>query len=367
MVIEGIEAIRPELPELLEPGIEGSQLAGFQSIEPFLPFSTHADQAGLAQLSQVLGRPRLAKARGLHQIAGRPFPATQEFQQAAAVRFGYGFERARGRNIPTRLYNCQGNLDRRHPLSQIRLTPPLLNRSPEDYNCPIATAMERISSTMPSQSPRLALDEAQEPARRVALGQRAFLLRGFAGERAPMLVAAIGAVAEAAPFRHMLTPGGWEMSVAMTNCGQAGWITDRSGYRYDQIDPASGQPWPAMPKAFAELASEAAEAAGFSDFRPDACLINRYAPGARLSLHQDRDERDYDHPIVSVSLGLPAIFLWGGTSRADKARRIPLGHGDVVVWGGPDRLRFHGVHALAEGEHPLTGACRFNLTLRRAL
>ncbi len=201
----------------------------------------------------------------------------------------------------------------------------------------------------------------------VALGPRTVLLRGLACGRAQELVAAIGAVAAAAPFRHMVTPGGWEMSVAMTNCGQFGWITDRAGYRYDAVDPVTGQPWPAMPQAFAELAGEAAAAAGFCDFRPDACLVNRYGRGARLSLHQDRNESDFDQPIVSVSLGLPAIFLWGGTKRTDTARRIPLLHGDAVVWGGPDRLRFHGVHQLLAGEHPLTGPYRFNITLRRAL
>jgi alkylated DNA repair protein (DNA oxidative demethylase) len=153
----------------------------------------------------------------------------------------------------------------------------------------------------------------------------------------------------------------------MTNCGQVGWVTDRTGYRYDAIDPATSRPWPEMPQIFADLAIEAAEAAGFSGFHPDSCLVNRYAPGARLSLHQDRNEHNFCHPIVSVSLGLPAIFLWGGETRADRVRRIPLFHGDVVVWGGPDRLTFHGVHSLAAGEHPLTGPYRFNLTFRRAL
>jgi alkylated DNA repair protein (DNA oxidative demethylase) len=165
----------------------------------------------------------------------------------------------------------------------------------------------------------------------------------------------------------MVTPGGWEMSVALTNCGQVGWVTDRTGHRYGAIDPSTGRPRPAMPQAFADLAAKAAEAVGFDGFRPDACLINRYAPGARLSLHQDRNERDFDQPIVSVSLGLPAIFLWGGKTRADRVRRIPLIHGDVMVWGGPDRLRFHGVHSLADGEHKVTGAYRFNFTFRRAL
>ena len=219
---------------------------------------------------------------------------------------------------------------------------------------------------MPSESLPFALDEAGGKSR-VALGPQAVLLRGLACERAPALVACIGAIVAVSPFRHMVTPGGWEMSVALTNCGQAGWVTDRTGYRYDAIDPATCRPWPPMPEAFSDLAVEAAEAAGFGAFHPDACLVNRYAPGARLSLHQDRNERDFAQPIVSVSLGLPAIFLWGGKRRADGVRRIPLIHGDVVVWGGPDRLRFHGVHPLAEGEHPLTGACRFNFTFRRAL
>jgi alkylated DNA repair protein (DNA oxidative demethylase) len=213
----------------------------------------------------------------------------------------------------------------------------------------------------------LALDDDQGNASRIALGPRAVLLRGFARERAPELLATIGAIAAVSPFRHMVTPGGWEMSVALTNCGNVGWVTDRSGYRYDAIDPATGRQWPAMPHVFADLAVEAAEAAGFGNFRPDACLVNRYAPGARLSLHQDRNEHDFDQPIVSVSLGLSAIFLWGGMRRADETRRIPLIHGDVMVWGGPDRLKFHGVHRLAKGEHPLTGPYRFNFTFRRAL
>jgi len=212
----------------------------------------------------------------------------------------------------------------------------------------------------------LALDEPQGSDLRVVLGPRAVVLRGFARDRASELVAAIGAIAPVSPFRHMVVPGGWKMSVALTNCGQVGWVTDRSGYRYDAIDPSTGQPWPEMPQLFVDLAADAAAAAGFFDFRPDACLVNRYAPGARLSLHQDRDERDFAQPIVSVSLGLPAIFLWGGETRAERPRRIALIHGDVVVWGGPDRLRFHGVHTLAEGEHELTGAYRFNLTFRRA-
>jgi DNA oxidative demethylase len=219
----------------------------------------------------------------------------------------------------------------------------------------------------PHESLPLALDEARSGADRLALGARAVLLRGFARERSPELIAAIDVIAAVSPFRHMVKPGGCEMSVALTNCGQFGWVTDRSGYRYDPIDPATGRPWPAMPAAFANLAVEAADASGFGGFRPDACLVNRYAPAARLSLHQDRNERDFDQPIVSVSLGLPAVFLWGGKKRTDRVRRVPLMHGDVVVWGGPDRLTFHGINSLAEGEHALTGAYRFNFTFRRAL
>jgi alkylated DNA repair protein (DNA oxidative demethylase) len=213
----------------------------------------------------------------------------------------------------------------------------------------------------------LPFDDISDAVARVSLSQRAVLLRGLASKRAPKLVAEIVAIAAKSPFRHMITPRGWQMSVALTNCGQFGWVTDRRGYRYDRIDPLTGRPWPTMPPIFEELAVEAAEAAGFTGFHPDACLVNRYALGARLSLHQDRNERDFDQPIVSVSLGLPATFLWGGNTRADKAQQIPLLHGDVMVWGGPDRLRFHGVHSLPEGEHPLTGAYRFNFTFRRAL
>ena len=164
----------------------------------------------------------------------------------------------------------------------------------------------------------------------------------------------------------MVTPGGWPMSVSMSNCGAAGWVTDRRGYRYDPDDPQTARPWPALPPVFTTLAARAAEAAGFAGFVPDACLINRYEPGARLTLHQDRNERDFAHPIVSVSLGLPATFLWGGATRAERPRRIPLVHGDVVAWGGPARMTFHGVDTMKDGVHPLTGAVRFNLTFRRA-
>jgi DNA oxidative demethylase len=198
------------------------------------------------------------------------------------------------------------------------------------------------------------------------LAEGAVLLRGFARAFAHDLLPALHAVIEQAPFRHMQTPGGHQMSVAMTNCGCYGWVTDRSGYRYDALDPRSGKAWPAMPDVFLLLARQAAERAGFADFVPDACLINRYEPGARMSLHQDRDERDFAAPIVSVSLGLPAIFLFGGAKRADKPQRYRLQHGDVVVWGGPSRLFFHGVPPLVDGEHAVLGRQRVNLTFRKA-
>jgi DNA oxidative demethylase len=198
------------------------------------------------------------------------------------------------------------------------------------------------------------------------MAEGAVLLRGFARPHEADLIAALREIAAQAPFRHMQTPGGHEMSVAMTNCGAFGWVTDRSGYDYASNDPQSGQPWPTMPHVFCELATQAAERAGFSGFSPDACLINRYAPGARMSLHQDRDEQDFENPIVSVSLGLPAIFLFGGLKRTDKPVRYRLEHGDVVVWGGPSRLFFHGVAPLADDEHGLLGRQRINLTFRRA-
>lgn len=209
-------------------------------------------------------------------------------------------------------------------------------------------------------------DHAPAGDHRIALGEAAAVLRGFALAEAPALLAAIDDIARQAPFRHMVTPGGFEMSVALTNCGTLGWTSDRRGYRYAERDPQTGQPWPPLPGGFLRLARDAAAEAGFPGFTPDACLINRYVPGARLSLHQDKDEQDYGAPIVSVSLGMPAVFLWGGHRRADKTQRVPLFHGDVVVWGGPDRLRYHGILPLKEAWHPLLGAQRINLTLRRA-
>jgi alkylated DNA repair protein (DNA oxidative demethylase) len=199
-----------------------------------------------------------------------------------------------------------------------------------------------------------------------SIAEGAVLLRGFALSFEADLVAALRDIEAQAPFRHMATPGGHQMSVAMTNCGSFGWVTDRTGYRYDPNDPDTGTPWPPMPASFRVLAGQAAAEAGFDGFAPEVCLINRYVPGARMSLHQDRDELDLGAPIVSVSLGLPATFLFGGLKRSDKTRRFRLEHGDVVVWGGPARLIFHGVAPLPDGEHVLMGRQRINLTFRKA-
>ncbi|SFE68540.1 alkylated DNA repair protein (DNA oxidative demethylase) [Phytobacter palmae] len=201
----------------------------------------------------------------------------------------------------------------------------------------------------------------QEP-----LAPGAVVLRRFALAKTQDLLAGIEAVTQVSPLRHMVTPGGYTMSVAMTNCGEVGWTTDARGYLYSGIDPQTGNPWPAIPDVFATLCHDAAVAAGYANFRPDACLINRYVPGAKLSLHQDKDEPDLRAPIVSVSLGLPAIFQFGGLKRNDPLQRLMLEHGDVVVWGGASRLFYHGILPLKPGHHPATGECRFNLTFRQA-
>jgi DNA oxidative demethylase len=197
------------------------------------------------------------------------------------------------------------------------------------------------------------------------LEEGAVLLRGFATAEAPALVEEVARIALVAPFRHLLTPGGYTMSVAMTNCGRLGWVSDRTGYRYEFADPDTGVTWPTMPKMFLDLAIRAAAETGFAHYDPDACLINRYIAGAKLSLHQDRDENDAWAPIVSVSLGLPAVFLWGGKRRSDVVRRLRLESGDIAVWGGPARFVYHGVAPLKEGQHPLTGGARINLTFRK--
>ena len=198
------------------------------------------------------------------------------------------------------------------------------------------------------------------------LGTMAMMLRGFAVPYIPELISSLNDIETVAPFRHMVTPGGFTMSVALTNCGALGWTTDRRGYRYTSIDPASGNKWPCMPNQFVRLAKSAAAAAGYERFEPDACLINRYLPGARLSLHQDKNEQDYTSPIVSVSIGMKATFLFGGQGRSDATTKVPLYHGDVVVWGGVDRLRYHGIMPLTDDPHPLLGSKRINLTFRKA-
>jgi DNA oxidative demethylase len=217
-------------------------------------------------------------------------------------------------------------------------------------------------STAAQGAPRLLPRAALE-----TITPQAIVLPEFAIAHGDDLCAQLKSILAQSPWRHMLTPGGQRMSVAMTNCGRAGWISDRSGYRYQTSDPQNGRPWPQMPRSWSTLAARAAAQAGFDGFEPDACLINRYEPGARLSLHQDRNERDMAAPVVSVSLGLAALFLFGGAHRDEPVHRVPLFHGDVVVWGGVQRLAFHGVQPLAEGEHAVTGRCRINLTFRRAL
>ena len=198
------------------------------------------------------------------------------------------------------------------------------------------------------------------------LASGAFILRGFVRGQEQQLLEAVNGIAAAAPFRNLITPGGYRMSVAMTNCGSLGWVSDRSGYRYDPIDPLTRLPWPPMPALFQRLAESAAQRAGFATFRPDAVLINRYEPGTRLSLHQDKDEKDVAAPIVSVSLGVPAKFIWGGLRRSDPTRRILLESGDVVVWGGESRFTFHGIAPLPANTHALTGQQRLNITFRKA-
>ena len=217
------------------------------------------------------------------------------------------------------------------------------------------TTFDLFADAEPEQQPR------HEP-----IGEQSCVLRGFALPWLDRLLPALDAVLAAAPFRQMVTPGGFTMSVALSSCGTLGWTTDRSGYRYTRNDPQTGQPWPEMPDVFLQLAQAAAQAAGFTDFIPDSCLINRYVPGSKMSLHQDKDEKSYAAPIVSVSLGLPAMFLFGGFARADKSQRVPLLHGDIVVWGGVDRLRYHGVLPIKDGQHSRLGEQRINFTFRMA-
>lgn len=209
-------------------------------------------------------------------------------------------------------------------------------------------------------------DALQQPAGREQIGEQSCVLKGYAVPWIERLLPELRRVLAQSPFRQMVTPGGFTMSAALSSCGELGWTTDTSGYRYSPVDPRSQQSWPQMPDTLRQLAVQAAEEAGFLDFSPDACLINRYVPGAKMSLHQDKNERRYSEPVVSVSLGLPAIFLFGGHARSDKTRKVSLFHGDVVVWGGVDRLRFHGVMPIKEGMHPVMGPQRINLTFRTA-
>ncbi|MDP3268237.1 MAG: DNA oxidative demethylase AlkB [Legionella sp.] len=208
-------------------------------------------------------------------------------------------------------------------------------------------------------------DFIDRPQYQEQIGEGAVILRQFAQIFSIDLLRDLEAIIQFAPFRHMITPNGFKMSVAMSNCGQFGWISDKKGYRYDSLDPLTGLKWPEIPPSFLRLAVSAADLAGFSNFNPDACLINRYETGSKLSLHQDKDEHRLAEPIVSISLGIPAVFLFGGLKRTDKTHRYLLEHNDVVVFGGPARLRFHGILPIKQSYHPLTGAYRINLTFRK--
>ena len=208
--------------------------------------------------------------------------------------------------------------------------------------------------------------EEPQPASTLQIGPQSWLFRGLALPLIERLLPALNETLSGAPFRHMVTPGGHTMSAALSSCGPLGWVTDPHGYRYSHTNPQTGQSWPSMPDIFLELAQDAAQKAGFADFVPDACLINRYVPGAKMSLHQDKDEHDHRWPVVSVSLGIPAIFQFGGLQRSDRPERISLFHGDVVVWGGEDRLRFHGILPVKPAVHPQLGEQRINLTFRKA-
>jgi DNA oxidative demethylase len=198
-----------------------------------------------------------------------------------------------------------------------------------------------------------------------ALAPGALLMRGFGRGGDVDILQAVESVIAQAPLRHLQTPGGYTMSIQTTRCGSMGWVSEPGGYRYAASNPGTQQPWPAMPPCLLDFAVRAATEAGYPDFVPDSCMINQYLPGTKLGLHQDRDERDLRAPVVSLSLGLPAIFLFGGLQRAGKTQRYRLAHGDVVVWGGPSRLAFHGVLPVAEGDHALLGRRRVNVTFRK--
>jgi alkylated DNA repair protein (DNA oxidative demethylase) len=252
-----------------------------------------------------------------------------------------------------------GNGGDARPVQPIILTP-------EHTNSEIPSVREIAPAKNGNYKPPMhnLFDETKAPLTQEKLAEEAWLFRGLACDCAAAMVRHIQELSRSAPFRRMVVPGGRRMSVAVLNCGSVGWTSDRRGYRYTVTDPETGMPWPAMPPLFTQIAELAAAKAGFPNFRPDCCLVNRYEPGAKLSLHQDKDEGAYDQPIVSVSLGLPANFRFGGRTQKEGLRRFYVENGDVAVWGGPSRLAYHGVDALSEGEHPLTGRSRFNLTFR---
>lgn len=191
------------------------------------------------------------------------------------------------------------------------------------------------------------------------------LLRGFANS--PILIESLSQVLAHSPLRQMETSRGFKMSVHTSNCGEAGWISDRRGYRYVKQDPLNGKPWPDLPIAFKSVAQDAAIEAGFSAYEPDVCLINRYRPGNQMGAHQDKDEQDFTQPIVSVSLGIDARFFVIGPEKRGSSTAVDLTDGDVLVFGGPARKFFHGVRKLRESIHPALGAVRWNLTFRKAL
>lgn len=207
---------------------------------------------------------------------------------------------------------------------------------------------------------------------KLVFAQNAFLLTGFALANEAAFLTDLTTIISQSPLRHMMTPMGFAMSAAMTNCGELGWVSDKKGYRYDTLDPNTGEPWPQMPASFMQLAQSAAAACGFANFVPDACLINQYIVGASMGLHQDKNELDFTQPIVSVSLGIAAAFQFGGLKRSDKTLKIPLNHGDVVVWGAEARLKFHGILPLKPSKHAapkndeLLSTYRYNLTFRKA-
>ncbi len=194
----------------------------------------------------------------------------------------------------------------------------------------------------------------------------AIILKGFVRAKANQLVKDAELISQQSPFRTMTTPGGGKMSVAITNCGHCGWLSDEHGYRYQQIDPVTHRSWPEMPQSFLKICAAATKAASFAEFMPDACLLNKYQADAKMGLHNDNDEHDLTAPIVSVSLGLDAVFLFGGKTRQSPTRKYLLSHGDVVVFGGQSRLNFHGISLIKPTyiSDDLTDH-RLNLTFRK--